>query len=87
MFFFKSLIIIFLLVQILATHDDIEDIRKEIAILSDLNSPHTTKYYGSYIKGSQLWIIMELCQGGSCLDLVIHSLTISDSISTNFFFF
>lgn len=27
-------------------------------------------YYGSFLKGSHLWIIMEYCAGGSCSDLV-----------------
>ncbi|KAI9224071.1 kinase-like domain-containing protein [Blastocladiella britannica] len=50
--------------------DEIEDIQQEIAILSQLHSVHVTKYYGSFIKGSKLWIVMEFCGGGSCLDLM-----------------
>jgi serine/threonine protein kinase len=33
-------------------------------------SEFVTKYYGSYLKGYQLWIIMEFLGGGSALDLV-----------------
>ncbi|KAF2452514.1 kinase-like domain-containing protein [Lineolata rhizophorae] len=50
--------------------DEVDDIIQEIAILSELNSPYVTKYYGSYLKGSDLWIIMEFCSGGSCGDLM-----------------
>ncbi|OQE94157.1 hypothetical protein PENNAL_c0004G00369 [Penicillium nalgiovense] len=50
--------------------DDVDDIIKEIAILSELKSPYVTKYHGSYLKGSNLWIIMEFCAGGSCHGLL-----------------
>jgi serine/threonine-protein kinase 24/25/MST4 len=54
---------------------------KEIAILAQLNSKYVTRYnlmllkliryFGSYIKGSQLWIVMEYCGGASCADMVL----------------
>ncbi|KAH0605054.1 uncharacterized protein H6S33_005036 [Morchella sextelata] len=50
--------------------DEVDDIIQEINILSELHSPFVTKYYGSYLKGSDLWIIMEYCSGGSCGDLM-----------------
>ncbi|KAL2010056.1 hypothetical protein VTN00DRAFT_5863 [Thermoascus crustaceus] len=50
--------------------DEVEDIIQEISILSELNSPFVTKYHGSFLKGSDLWIIMEFCSGGSCSDLM-----------------
>ncbi|EMR10924.1 hypothetical protein PNEG_01070 [Pneumocystis murina B123] len=42
----------------------------EINILSQLNSQFVTRYYGSYLKNTKLWIIMEYCSGGSCSDLM-----------------
>ncbi|KAF2185014.1 Pkinase-domain-containing protein [Zopfia rhizophila CBS 207.26] len=50
--------------------DEVDDIITEIAILSGMNSPYVTKYYGSYLHGSDLWIVMEFCSGGSCADLM-----------------
>ena len=50
--------------------DEVEDIIQEISILSELHSPYVTQYHGSFLKGSDLWIIMEFCSGGSCGDLL-----------------
>ncbi|EED21701.1 Ste20-like serine/threonine protein kinase, putative [Talaromyces stipitatus ATCC 10500] len=50
--------------------DEVEDIITEISIMSTMNSPYVTKYLGSYLKGSDLWIVMEFCAGGSCSDLL-----------------
>lgn len=58
------------IVEIEAANDDVRDIIEEISILSALNSPYVTQYYGSYLKGSDLWIVMEFCSGGSCSDLM-----------------
>lgn len=60
--------------------DEVEDIIQEISILSELQSPYVTKYHGSFLKGSDLWIIMEFCSGGSCSDLMRPGLIPEDYI-------
>lgn len=61
--------------------DEVDDIIQEINILSELNSPFVTKYYGSFLKGSDLWIVMEYCSGGSCSDLMKPGLITEEYIS------
>lgn len=50
--------------------DDIEEIQKEIAILSTCHHPNITRYYGSFIDGFKLWVVMEYVDGGSCADII-----------------
>ncbi|KAK4174503.1 putative serine/threonine-protein kinase [Triangularia setosa] len=69
------------IIDIESAEDEVEDIIQEIAILSELQSPHVTKYYGSYAKGAELWIVMEFCSGGSCADLMKPGLIGEDYIA------
>ncbi|KAH0609100.1 uncharacterized protein H6S33_001328 [Morchella sextelata] len=55
-------------------HDDeIKDIQKEIALLSQLkagDAPNITAFHGSYLLGHRLWVIMDFCSGGSVRTLM-----------------
>jgi serine/threonine protein kinase len=50
--------------------DEMDDVQQEIAVLQTCNCPHLTKYHGSFIVQSSLWIVMELLEGGSLQDLL-----------------
>ncbi|GAA6005964.1 hypothetical protein JCM11491_004074 [Sporobolomyces phaffii] len=50
--------------------DDISEIQLEINHLADCDSEWITRYYGSFLRGWKLWIVMEYLAGGSCLDLL-----------------
>lgn len=69
------------IIDIESAEDEVEDIIQEIAILSELQSQYVTKYYGSYAKGAELWIVMEFCSGGSCADLMKPGLIGEDYIA------
>ncbi|XP_018495907.2 serine/threonine-protein kinase 3 [Galendromus occidentalis] len=49
---------------------DLQEIIKEISIMQQCDSPFVVKYYGSYFKGTDLWIVMEYCGGGSVSDVM-----------------
>ncbi|OIV92442.1 hypothetical protein TanjilG_25172 [Lupinus angustifolius] len=52
------------------SEDEIDDIQKEISVLSQCRSQYITEYYGSYLNQTKLWIIMEYMAGGSVADLL-----------------
>ena len=68
------------IIDVESAEDEVEDIIQEISILSELHSPYVTQYHGSFLKGSDLWIIMEFCSGGSCSDLMRPGLIPEDYI-------
>lgn len=49
---------------------DLQEIIKEISIMQQCDSPHIVKYYGSYFKNTDLWIVMEFCGAGSVSDIM-----------------
>ncbi|KAB0392703.1 hypothetical protein E2I00_013102, partial [Balaenoptera physalus] len=49
---------------------DLQEIIKEISIMQQCDSPYVVKYYGSYFKNTDLWIVMEYCGAGSVSDII-----------------
>jgi serine/threonine-protein kinase 24/25/MST4 len=52
---------------------EIEEIQREISVLSQCSSPHLTRYYSAVTSGPTLWISMEYLPGGSLSSLLPHS--------------
>jgi len=41
---------------------------REVTFQAQCNDSHITQYFGSFLRGTELWISMEYVGGGSCLD-------------------
>ena len=49
---------------------ELNAIKKEIQILRHCCNEHIVKYYGTYFKDNNLWIVLEYCHAGSIIDLL-----------------
>lgn len=50
--------------------DEIDIIRREIQVMSQISSPYVVRYYTSFIEESTLWLVMEHMAGGSLKGLL-----------------
>lgn len=46
------------------------ELEAEISILAKCHSPYIVSYRGTFLRGAQIWIIMEYCLAGSVCDLM-----------------
>lgn len=53
-----------------AMDSDLQDILHEISMMRQCESDFVVKYYGSYFKNSDLWIVMEYCAARSVSDMM-----------------
>lgn len=49
---------------------DMSELFKEIHFLSHIRSKYLTRHYETFLRGSQMWIVLEYCGGGSCADFL-----------------
>ena len=49
--------------------DELNQLGRELYFLKNLSSPFIVKYVDSFISKGELWIVMELCDSGSLLDI------------------
>ena len=58
------------MIDINAVNDELSEIQRELSFHANCTSEYIVKYIGSYLRGSDLWILLEFMGGGSTLDLV-----------------
>ena len=51
-------------------HHQMDDLRKEINIISKCNHPNVLKYYVSFLNGKELWLVMPFIEGGSLRNII-----------------
>jgi serine/threonine protein kinase len=49
--------------------DELNQLGRELYFLKNLSSPFIVKYVDSFVSRGELWIVMELCDSGSLLDI------------------
>ena len=59
-----------LVIKQLPVDTDRQDIIKDIFIMKQCVSPYIVRYYGSFFKNTDLWIVMEYCGAGSVSDIM-----------------
>lgn len=60
----------FLAIKQVPVESDLQEIVKEISIMKQCDSPYIVKYFGSYFKDADLYIVMEYCGAGSVSDIM-----------------
>lgn len=58
------------LINLESAGDELESVQQEIAVMSNSTCKQLTKYFASYLYGSQLWIVMEYLEAGSLSDII-----------------
>ncbi|ESO85274.1 hypothetical protein LOTGIDRAFT_130700, partial [Lottia gigantea] len=70
----------YLAIKMVPIDTDLQEIIKEISIMQQCDSPFIVKYYGSYFKNTDLWIVMEYCGAGSLSDIMrIRNKTLNET--------
>jgi serine/threonine kinase 3 len=57
-------------VKIVPIEQDTGEVAREIEMLKTCNSANIVRYYNSFTRGSELWIVMEFCAGSSLGDIM-----------------
>ncbi|TPX31871.1 hypothetical protein SmJEL517_g04884 [Synchytrium microbalum] len=57
-------------IKLIPIENDLDDSIKEISIMTGCDSPYIVQFYGSFLRGAHLWIVMECMAAGSVSDIM-----------------
>ena len=57
-------------VKVVPVEQDTGEVAREIEMLKACASDNIVRYYSSFTRGSELWIVMEFCAGSSLCDVM-----------------
>eukprot|EP01121_Diplochlamys_sp_Union-15-3_P017925 TRINITY_DN6417_c0_g1_i3.p1 TRINITY_DN6417_c0_g1~~TRINITY_DN6417_c0_g1_i3.p1 ORF type:complete len:665 (-),score=144.11 TRINITY_DN6417_c0_g1_i3:57-2051(-) len=57
-------------IKILSEQIDFDTLKNEIQALKQVDSPYVVKYYGTFLKDKQNWLVMEYSNAGSLADML-----------------
>ena len=60
-------------IKIVPVEKEQDELLNEIRILEQCKSLFITRYYGSYMKDEDCWIVMEFCGAGSVNDIMVSA--------------
>ena len=63
-----------------AEAEAVAEVRREVAFISGCRSAYVEDYYGAFVEGRSLWLLMEYCACGSVRDLMAASDTVLDEL-------
>jgi len=57
-------------IKVVPIEQDAGEVAREIEMLKTCRSDNIVRYYSSFTRGSELWIVMEFCAGSSLCDIM-----------------
>jgi calcium-dependent protein kinase len=51
--------------------DGLEDLKNEVAMISEVDHPHIVKYYETYDDTKYIYLVMEICTGGELFSRIM----------------
>ena len=68
-------------IKIVPVEKEQDELLNEINILEQCKSTYITRYFGSYMKDEDCWIVMEFCGAGSVNDIMVSAgITLTEDI-------